>query len=112
MTAFDDRLEQAYDMLDNMHTSYGETLAEARNEVAMFGDSWPGSGLQLADSNSSIKRFEKHLELMVEKVQPMFEKFSEKGDHEGARICLTFFESKPDKLSVREAKAWEVLEAL
>lgn len=36
------------------HESYGETLAQFRSEVALYGDGWPGGALDLACMNARL----------------------------------------------------------
>lgn len=58
-------IEEIYEDFDELcealgyfHEQYGETYAEHRNETAMFGDSWPGAQLQLAEMSAAIRRAE------------------------------------------------------
>ena len=56
-TAIDDQLE----LVADLSTSYVETAAEHHNEVALYGDSWPGAATQISDAGSALRRAEETL---------------------------------------------------
>lgn len=44
--------------LDGMGEVYGETYAQYRSEIAMFGDAWPGSALEVAAMRRDLEAAE------------------------------------------------------
>ena len=56
-TAIDAQLE----LVADLSTSYVETAAEHHNEVALYGDSWPGAVAQIRDAGAALRRAEETL---------------------------------------------------
>ena len=56
-TAIDAQLERVADLA----TSYVETAAEHHNEVALYGDSWPGAAAQISANGAALRRAEETL---------------------------------------------------
>ena len=46
--------EQLLEDLSQAEQQLGETIAEHKNETAMFGDSWPGAQLQISELQSFV----------------------------------------------------------
>jgi len=61
MSFKDTPTEELEEALDQVECSYSETSAEASNEVAMFGDSWPGSSDQLSGQRNMMFRLRAEL---------------------------------------------------
>ena len=49
-TAIDAQLE----LVADLSTSYVETAAEHHNEVALYGDSWPGAAIQIRQLSETL----------------------------------------------------------
>ena len=54
-----DELCEAHDQLSQQ---LGEIIAEHRSETAMFGDSWPGAQIQIADMQRVVRELEARIE--------------------------------------------------
>lgn len=56
-TAIDAQLE----LVADLSTSYVEISAEHHNEVALYGDSWPGAAAQIRSAGSALRQAEEAL---------------------------------------------------
>ena len=44
--------------LDAIGQGYGDTLTQHRSETALYGDSWPGAQIELAELKKELDRWE------------------------------------------------------
>ena len=49
------------ELVADLGTCYVEIAAEHHNEVALYGDSWPGAATQISDAGSALRRAEETL---------------------------------------------------
>jgi hypothetical protein len=110
-TEFKKELDKYASQVDMLSLYYDEMLSQAQAEAAMFGDSWSGSRQNLDKAKKAEEDARKRFDVLSDIIAPLYDKYLERGDVEGAEICVKLIKGRPFS-TMREVIALRFFENL